>query len=74
MRTVDQIIAVVPHSSFVKIDGHMYRVDGHSFEEDESVVYIIDEDSGDEMAHWLDDEETVQELGNAEFYKLELIK
>jgi len=74
MRTVDQLMTVIPHSSFVKIDGHMYRVDGYSFEEAESVVYTIDENSGDQMVYWLDDEETVQELGNAEFYKIELIK
>ena len=74
MRTVDQLMAVVPHSSFVRISGYMYRIDGYIFEEEEKVVYLLDEDGGDQVMFDLDDEESVQEIKNAEFYKLELIK
>jgi hypothetical protein len=74
MRTVDQLMAVIPHSSFVKIDGHMYRVDGHIFEDEEKVVYLLDEDDGDQIMFDLDDEESLDEIKTAEFYKLELMK
>ena len=74
MRTVEQLMAVVQHSSFVRIDGHMYLIDGYIFEEEEKVVYLLDEDDGDQVMFDLDDEESIQEIKNAEFYKLELIK
>jgi len=74
MRTVEQLMAVVQHSSFVRIDGHMYSIDGYIFEEEEKVVYLLDEDDGDQVMFDLDDEESIQEIKNAEFYKLELIK
>ena len=74
MRTVDQLMAVIPHSSFVKIDGHMYRVDGHILEVEEKVVYLLDEDDGDQIMFDLDDEESLDEIKTAEFYKLELMK
>ena len=52
----------------------MYRVDGHIFEEEEKLVYLLDEDKGNELIYDLDDADDLKVLQNAEFYRLELIK
>jgi hypothetical protein len=73
-RTVEQVMAIVPNASFVRIGGHMWRLDGHTFEEDESFVYLLDEDSGNIKMLDLDEEEDVEVMANAIFYKIGEIK
>ena len=73
-KNVADAMGVILHSSFVRIDGYMYRVDGHIFEEEEKLVYLLDEDKGNELIYDLDDADDLKVLQNAEFYRLELIK
>ena len=73
MRNIEQLLEVIPHASFVKIDEEMFRVNGHIIESEEKEVYILNENSSETYVYNLNNTEDLKLLQNANFYSIQLI-
>jgi hypothetical protein len=73
MRTVEQVEYVITNSSFVEIDNYFYRVESYTSDTEEKMLYLFDEDGGEEVIYDLNNEQDMNILQYAGFYEIRLI-
>jgi len=73
MRTVEQVEYVITNSSFVEIDNYFYRVESYTSDTEEKMLYLFDEDRGEEVIYDLNNEQDMNILQYAGFYEIRLI-